>query len=64
MKNAVFTEKFSSRDRKNNKRGITMALLILLSSILVLALLAEIFPEIEDALCQFIYKIIMGGDWL
>ena len=41
-----------------------MALLILLSSILVLALLAEIFPEIEDALCRFIYKIIMGGDWL
>jgi len=60
----VFTEKFSSRDRRNDKRGITMALLILLSSILVLALLAEIFPEIEDALCRFIYKIIMGGDWL
>lgn len=41
-----------------------MALLILLSSILALALLAEIFPEIEDALCRTILQIIMGGDWM
>lgn len=41
-----------------------MALLILLLSILALSLFAVFFPEADDALCRFIYKIIMGGDWM